>query len=106
MVVNAVGAGKLIFVATGGTLVVTAPDGAIMRSQNGHLTVANPLNGKWLVQVLLGEGEPSANGTQYAVAVGQGLYTVYMPVVKLRTNEVRQAKGRTALRCAARSAEQ
>ena len=86
MVVNAVGAGKLIFQATGGTLVVTAPDGTIMRSENGFLTVADPLSGKWLVQVLV-EGPGSGNGTQYTVAAGQGLYTVYMPIVKLQTKK-------------------
>ena len=81
------GAGKLIFVASGGTLVVTAPDGTIMRSENGYLTVANPLSGKWLVQVQVDGSEPSGNGTQYTMAAGQGLYTVYMPIVKLQTKK-------------------
>lgn len=87
MVVNAVGAGKLIFMASGGTLVVTAPDGTIMRSENGYLSVANPLSGRWLVQVLVSDGGLFDNGTQYTMAAGQGLYTVYMPIVKLQTKQ-------------------
>ena len=87
MVVNAVGAGKLIFISSGGTLVVTAPDGTIMRSENGYLSAANPLSGRWLVQVLVSGGGPFDNGTQYIMAAGQGLYTVYMPIVKLLTKK-------------------
>jgi hypothetical protein len=84
---NVVGAGKLIFAATGGGLVVTAPDGSVLRAPDGYLSVANPLNGVWQVQVLVaGPGAVSADelGSQYAVAIGQGLYTVYMPIVKQR----------------------
>jgi hypothetical protein len=84
---NVVGAGKLIFVATGGALVVTAPDGSVLRASDGYLNVANPLSGEWQVQVLIagpGVVGPDALGDQYAVAVGQGLYTVYMPIVKQR----------------------
>ncbi len=87
MVVNAVGPGKLFFIASGGTLVVTAPDGTIMRSENGYLTVANPLSGRWLVQVQVAGNVPFDNGTQYTMAAGQGLYTVYMPIVKLQTKK-------------------
>lgn len=58
-----------------------------MRSANGYLTVANPLSGRWLVQVLIGGGGPFNNGTQYTMAAGQGLYSVYMPIVKLQTKK-------------------
>ncbi|MFN8464282.1 MAG: hypothetical protein U0X20_01965 [Caldilineaceae bacterium] len=87
LAVIAVGAGKLIFVANGGPVVVTAPDGTILRSDTGYLTVANPLSGKWLVQVLVDDGQTSGYGTQYSIAVGQGLYTIYMPIVKLLTKK-------------------
>ena len=87
MALTTVGPGKLIFVANGGTLVVTAPDGTIMRSEFGYLSVANPLTGRWLVQVLVNNGVFTGNGTQYTVAAGQGLYTVYMPIVKQQTKK-------------------
>jgi hypothetical protein len=86
--VTVVGAGKLVLAASGGNLVVTAPDGKVLEPQSSFLTVANPLNGVWLVQVrlaapvLINNLAPDDLGIQYTIAVGQGLYSVYMPTVK------------------------
>ena len=91
MVVNAVGAGKLIFVATGGTLVVTAPDGTIMRSENGYLTVANPLSGKWLVQVLVeGQAPATARSTPWPPARGCTPSTCRSSSCRRRSKECRE----------------
>jgi hypothetical protein len=78
LAVNVLGGGSLVFLARGGDLVVTAPDGTVTRPDGTRYTVQNPATGVWQVQLLA----YNTNGSQYAVAVGQGAYNVYMPVVK------------------------
>ncbi|HFD40852.1 MAG TPA: hypothetical protein ENJ31_13500 [Anaerolineae bacterium] len=71
------GAGKLVFVSEGGSLVLTRPDGSVDDTGATQIIVDKAPTGEWQVQVRVWGGE----GEQYAIAIGQAVNTIYLPLV-------------------------
>jgi hypothetical protein len=72
------GGGKLVFLSRNGSLVLTRPDGSVDDSGQTTIVIDKAPVGEWQVQVRLsGSGE----GNQYAIAIGEAGYTLYLPVI-------------------------
>jgi len=60
-----------------GGLYVTAPDGTVYNEGDTFLALDSASAGVWMVQVYAWGGE----GNQYAIAAGQAIRQIYLPLV-------------------------
>jgi hypothetical protein len=70
--------GKAVLASRGGTLYLTAPDGAVYDTGSAFFSVNNAPSGIWKVQVRVGGDE----GSQYAMAAGSAAYILYLPLIR------------------------
>ena len=73
------GGGTLVFAARNGRLVITKPDGSILKASD-YIEVKNAPVGEWKVQVRV--SSTGVEGVEYGFAIGKIGYQIYLPVVK------------------------